>query len=319
MHDKKLIFAICALILVACSESKKKKSLVTSEKQSGSLVLKMEHKPLLSYKYETNYPPIGVDSSYKRSGYIHPLRTPAGKVLTRIQPEDHYHHYGIWNPWTHTLYDGDTIDFWNLKKGEGTVRFAKFKEILDNGYTALHEHVVLKDNKNEVALNEWQTVKITPSEDPSTYTVDLTFTYECATDKPFLILEYRYAGFGWRATEEWTNKNSEILASNGKTRVDADGSTARWCLVQGTLGNEYGGALMLSHPNNFNHPEPLRIWPVDQYDRGDVFACFCTTKNTNWLFEPGKTYTLNYQLVVFDGKLDAEKSEQYWQQFAKTE
>jgi len=56
---------------------------------------------LLQYNFGITMPPAGINEAYKRSGYIHPLYTPHGQVLTRIQPPDHYHHYGIWNPWTH--------------------------------------------------------------------------------------------------------------------------------------------------------------------------------------------------------------------------
>jgi hypothetical protein len=79
----------------------------------------------------------------------------------------------------------------------------------------------------------------------------------------------------------------------------------------------YGGALMLSHPENYNHPEPLRVWPEDQYGRGDLFVNFATTKTTDWTFEPGKTYTLKYQLIVYDGKMEVASAEQAWNQFAK--
>jgi hypothetical protein len=70
---------------------------------------------LLTYQFKTVYPPFGQDTNYKRSGFIHPLYTPHGQVLTRNQPPDHYHHYGIWNHWTHTANEGDTFDFWNIK------------------------------------------------------------------------------------------------------------------------------------------------------------------------------------------------------------
>ena len=93
---------------------------------NGTLIFRAGNKDLLSYQYKTVYPPAGQDTNYKRSGFIHPLYTPHGQVLTRIQPPDHYHHYGIWNPWTHTLFENDTVDFWNIKGRQGTVRFAKF-------------------------------------------------------------------------------------------------------------------------------------------------------------------------------------------------
>jgi hypothetical protein len=33
----------------------------------------------------------------------------------------------------------------------------------------------------------------------------------------------------------------------------------------------------------------------------DVFVNFAPTKNKDWLLEPGKSYTLKYRLVVFNG------------------
>lgn len=80
------------------------------------LTIQSGNTKLLKYQFNTVYPPAGIDTNFKRSGFIHPLYTPHGQVLTSIQPPDHYHHYGIWNPWTHTVFEKDTIDFWNLKK-----------------------------------------------------------------------------------------------------------------------------------------------------------------------------------------------------------
>jgi hypothetical protein len=107
-----------------------------------------------------------------------------------------------------------------------------------------------------------------------------------------------------------------VLTSEGKTRKDADGSTARWCIVQGEIDNDYAGVVMMSYPTNYNFPEPLRIWPENQYDRGDMFANFCPTKNMDWLINPRKNYSLKYRLLVFNGRIDKEKAESAWQYFA---
>jgi len=280
---------------------------------------------LLTYQFKTVYPPAGQDTNYKRSGFIHPLYTPHGQVLTRIQPPDHYHHYGIWNAWTHTFFEGDTVDFWNIKGKQGTVRFAKFTSKISNEkyaeYTALQEHVVFKKDKTEkVALNEWQTVRVyDPVKDGDYYVVDITSKMECASQSPLLIVAYRYAGFGWRATEYWDKNNSEMLTSEGRTRDNTDNTKGRWIVVYGSLpDNDEGGIVMLSHPTNYNHPEPMRIWDKKQNGgRGDVFASFAPTKDKDWLLEPGKTYTLKYRLVVFNGKFDAVKAEKQWKAFAK--
>ena len=139
----------------------------------------------------------------------------------------------------------------------------------------------------------------------------------CATESPFLILEYRYAGMGWRTTGYWDNNNCEVLTSEGKTRKDTDGSRAKWCIVQGALpDNEQGGVAFLSYPANYNFPEPMRIWTLNTNVRGDMFFSFAPTKDRNWLLEPGKTYVLKYRMVVFNGKFDAARAEAAWQYYA---
>jgi hypothetical protein len=294
-------------------------SSMLASRNDAAIVIKADGKNLLQYNFKTVYPPAGVDSAYRRSAFIHPLWSPQGQVLTRIQPPDHYHHYGIWNPWTHILFEGDTLDLWNLNKKEGTVRFADFTSVNEGPvfaeYSALHEHVALKSNKENVILNEVQSVRIYKP-DENHYAADISIRMQCATPSPVLILAYRYAGLGWRTTEQWTKDNSEVLTSEGKTRKDADGSRARWCLVQGLTDNVNAGVLMMSSPENYSHPEPLRIWPENQYDRGDMFANFNPTKERDWLLEPGKTYVLRYRFIVFNGPFTREKAEQAWQHFA---
>jgi len=298
---------------------------MAAEDKDGALTIMAGNKSLLRYYHKTVYPPAGIDTNYKRSAFIHPLWTPHGQELTRIQPEDHYHHYGIWNPWTHTVFEKDTIDFWNIKGKTGTVRFAKFNEVTNgpvySEFEALHEHVVFKkDGSEKVALNELQKVRVYhPGEKGDYYIVDITSTLTCASASPLLIVTYRYGGFGWRGTEFWDKNNSEMLTSEGKTRDNTDGTKARWCIIQGSLpGNESGGAVMMSHPANYNHPEPLRIWDKNANGgRGDMFANFAPTKDKDWLLEPGKTYVLKYRLVVFNGKFDAAKAESAWGYFAQ--
>lgn len=286
----------------------------------GVLTITSPEKNLLSYQFETMYPPAGVDSAFARSGFIHPLWSPHGQELTRVQPKDHYHHYGIWNPWTHVLYEGDTVDFWNLGRKQGTVRFADFG-LSTTGtvfaeYKARHEHVVFRKDAEEVALNELQTVRIYNPGDGDYYIVDFEFDMSCATESPVKLLEYRYGGFGWRTTGEWNNKNSSVLSSEGKTRKDADGTNARWCIVQGEVGGDHAGVVMMSYPSNYNHPEPLRIWPENQYGRGDMFANFSPTKDKDWLLEPGENYVLKYRLIVFNGNFTKEQADAAWESYA---
>jgi hypothetical protein len=289
----------------------------------GSLTIVANQKNLLRYNFKTMYPPKGVDTAFKRSGFIHPFWTPHGQALTRINAPDHYHHFGLWNPWTHVLFEGEMIDFWNLKDRKGTVRFASFTALSEGpvyaGYQTLHEHIAFKKNgEKKVALNELQTVRIyQPENNADYYIMDITIQLNCASDSPVILKEYRYGGLGWRATEKWNKDNSETLTSEGKNRKEADGSKARWVIVQGSLDQDYGGAVMMSYPSNYNYPEPLRIWPENSNGRGDVYANFSPTKDKDWPLEKGKDYVLKYRFLVYNGKYDNAKAEAAWQNFAE--
>lgn len=295
---------------------------ITATANDGELTIRNGSQQLLQYVYKTVYPPAGIDTAYRRSGFIHPLWSPHGQVLTRIQAPDHYHHYGIWDPWTHVLYKGDTVDFWNLKDRKGTVRFAKFTSVVSGPvfaqYATVQEHVAFqKGGGEEVALNELQTVRVyRPAAGEDYYLFDLTIQLNCATPDPVRLLAYRYGGVGWRATPEWNKDNSEVLTSEGKTRKEADGSKARWCIVQGAVGGDYAGAEMISYPGNYNYPEPLRVWPDSMNGRGDMYANFSPTKDIDWPLIPGRDYVLRYRWAVFNGHFTKEKAESAWQYFA---
>jgi hypothetical protein len=298
------------------------KAHLTAERDEKAIVLRDSGKDLWQYNHAVAEVPEGVDKAFERSGFVHPFYSPGGKRLTRVQPPDHYHHYGLWNPWTRALYKGDTVDFWNLKDGQGTVRYANTINTINGavftGYEVLHEHVVFKNRQEpEVAMVETQGTRIfaIPG-DEDYYLADISISLNPSSADEVVLLEYRYGSLGWRTTEKWDRYNSEVLTSEGLGRVEADGSLATWCIVQGEIDEEYAGVVMMSHPVNYNHPEPLRIWPIDMYDRGDMYANFAPTKNKDWVIKPGQKHVLSYRFLVSSRKLKAEEAAQSWKFFA---
>jgi len=300
------------------------KSGISVVQNNGALNLFSGEKPILSYQIETVNPPKGVSPLFKRSAFLHPVYSPGGEMLTRIQAPDHYHHYGIWNPWTLTFIGKREVDFWNLYKGQGTVRFAGLISQVEGpvytGFKSLQEHVDFGAvGADAVAMNELFDVRVWNINNQR-YMFDYVSTLNTPLDSGILLAAYRYGGgIGWRATEKWTKDNSSVLTSEGKTRKDADGSNARWCIVDGESGTKEGssGILFLSFPANRMHPEPMRVWPMDANGgRGDMFFEFCPIRHKDWMIEQGNDYTLKYRLIIFDGKMTAEEAENYWQAFA---
>lgn len=291
--------------------------------EDGTLRITEMGKNVLQYNYKTVYPPHGVDTIFKRSGFIHPLWSPDGHVLTRINPPDHRHHVGIWNPWTHVLFEGKTVDFWNLGEKQGTVRFAKLISKTEGpvygGFKALQEHVVLKDSpirEGQVALDEVWDIRVYDI-GPGIWLWDFTSSLNCATSNPVTLEKYRYGGFGFRAAPDWNNKNSKVLTSAGKTRIDADATRARWCMIDGDIDGGHSGILFMDYPTNYNFPEPMRVWPVDANGRGDVFFSFSPTRDMDWHLAPDKDYVLKYRMLVYEGTISPEQAENAWKAFTQ--
>lgn len=314
-------------ITYSLRKSAKQKTTESSEievlKEKGNLIIKSKGKNILQYNLKEAPLPDGVSDIYNRAGYIYPLWSPKGEVLTRIQPPDHYHHVGIWNPWTHTKYKGKVIDFWNLNKGEGTIKPSSIISTASNdlygGFKVLHDHIDLNGmtpEGREIALKEEWNVRVWNIAEDA-WLIDFISTMNCATDSALTITEYRYQGFGFRATEKWNDKTAKLLTSEGKDKEDGNSTRARWCDVNGISEFGTSGVLFITHPSNYNYPEPIRIWPVGaNKGKENVFFNFNPSMDRDWVLEPGNDYQLKYRMFVYDGKIDASKAEQLWQDFA---
>ena len=282
-------------------------------------------KKVLTYQTVKEPVPQGVKEAFSKSGFIHPISSPSGQVLSRVQPKDHYHHYGIWGPWTRATISGREVDFWNLGDEKGRVDFSHvLSKKVAGGAAELNvrqNHIDLKAPESErLAIEEDLRIKLKPA-DKGRYMVDYTTTIFTKIPGGILLDDYRYGGgIGFRATEVWGDDNSTILTSEGHDRKTADGTEAKWIIVKGKTDSSEGqsGILFLSHNTNKAHPEPLRVWPVGQYNgKGNVFIEFCPIRHESWELQPKKRYSLKYRMIVFDGDLTAEEAEAYWRAFVK--
>ncbi|MDX2246347.1 MAG: ThuA domain-containing protein [Bacteroidia bacterium] len=298
---------------------------ITVKNNSGFTLFETNGKKILQYQYEEVAEPEGKNPLYRRGGFIHPLWTPAGEVLTRIQPSDHYHHYGIWNPWTRTTFQGRSIDFWNLYEGQGTVR-PQSRPTVQSGpvygqVSAVHEHIDLMAPHPSgalTALSENWDIRVWNT-DPGNkiWLVDFVSKLHCATDSPLKIDAYRYQGFGFRGTAKWDDQTATLLTSEGKNKTDGNATRARWCDVNGVSVAGTSGILFMTHPTNYNFPEQLRIWPTGTNNgKENVFFNFNPAQEQDWIIKPGKEYVLNYRMMIYDGKITPETAEQYWNDFA---
>ena len=290
-------------------------------KHDKFLDIQARGRKVLRYNYAPVPPPEGKDPLYTRSAFIHPLWSPKGAVLTNIHPADHIHHLGIWMPWTHTKFEGKAVDFWNLAQGQGTVRFVKFLSTTSGpvfgGFKAEHEHVALQTAQGEkVVLRETWDVRVynTGRANKNSWLIDFVSRQTCVADSPLHQEKYRYGGFGFRAAAEWTGDRSAYLTSEGKTGEDGHATRARWCDTSGQIDKDWQGITFYSHPENFQHPEPMRIWPPNMKQ---VFFNWAPSQATDWEMKPGVEHVFRYRLYVHEGKVNVDRVEQVWDNYAK--
>jgi hypothetical protein len=182
------------------------------------------------------------------------------------------------------------------------------------GFRATQLHVVLP-KPEKLAMLEFLEV-IAYDGNGAEQVWDYNSTLRCGSRSPITLLEYRYGGgFAIRGAAEWNNENSAVLTSEGKTRKDADNTHGRWFKIAGALNGGKGGLLVLSAPDNFNSPQPVRIWP-EKDQNGQVFAMFSPTKDRDWELTPGNVYPQKYRVITFDGDLTAAQAEAYYNDYA---
>jgi len=312
------------------TRGKKSPGILSINRNDSSLVISKEDKALFHYRYSIMPAPSGQSKLFERSGFIHPLYSPSGEVLTWAQPPDHYHHLGLWNPWTRVSWKGKLTDFWNLGSGQGTVRFREFVSgeagPVYAEFSAMQDHVAFipprktdfpeADSSREIiVMEEKWTVRVWNINDG--YLLDFTSLIKNLMDEPISLDAYRYGGgIGYRATPEWNSSNSAIMTSEGKTRADGDATRARWCWISGDLKGKHTGLLFMSDPGNYDFPEPMRIWPENSNGVGHQYFEFTPIREKAWILEPGKWYSQKYRIWVREGELSPDEAEQQWLQFS---
>ncbi len=271
---------------------------------------------VLHYQAEkSELPRADLEPIYRRGGYIHPVVTPGGTVITDDYPRNHKHHHGIWFPWTNTIFEGRKPDFWNMGKGTGTVEFtglhSQWSGPVHAGFSSSHQFVDLIAKPKKVALTETWRVQVYAT-GKAYHLFELESVQRCAGGSKIQFPQYRYGGLGFRGHGDWDGKeNCFYLTANGESdRIKGHATRARWCHVGGRTGGKLGGIGVLCHPGNFRFPQPMRIHP------SEPFFNFAPSQTGDWEIKPGEEYVSRYRFVVTDGKPDAALLERLWRDYA---
>lgn len=287
-------------------------SLVTNPQ---NLTIHSNNQQVLSYFHGENDPPDHYPGYYRRGGYIHPVHTPSGTVVTNHLDPNHSHHFGIWSAWTNTRFEGRTPDFWNVHGESGRVDIdtlvATWAGDIHAGFRSRKRFIDLSAPEPVTALNEEWEVRVyrTPA-DPEVHLFDLTVTQTVNTARPIVLPEHHYGGVGLRGHRDWNDpENCHWLTSDGLGR-DGHATRARWAHMGGLSDGSPAGIAVLGHPANFRAPQTMRIHP-------DMpFFNFAPTQLGEMAIEPGSPLVSRYRFVTYDGEPDPEMLDRLWNDYA---
>jgi len=285
---------------------------------ASALHIRADGRSVIDFRLRAEPSRAGIAPGFLRAGYIHPVFTPSGRIVTDDYPDDHPHQHGIFFAWTKTEFEGRHPDFWNMGDGTGAVELEKVEDVHSGAekatFKARLRHVDLSGSQRKTALNElWEVTVYRAVPRMARYAMfDIVSTQECASASPLILPDYRYGGIGIRGHRDWRAKaNVSFLTSEGKDRIAGDDTTARWCSIGGRVDGQPAGLAALSHPGNFRAPQPLRIHPDDPYFN------FSPSKRGQWEIVPGRPYVSRYRFVAYDGEVNAAELNRLWDDYAK--
>jgi len=257
---------------------------------------------------------------FKASAFIHPLCTPTGFELTRIQPADHLHHLGVWWPWKLLEVDGRKHVCWEMQQGEGhhlAVAARVVDKSADQVLLALeNRHDIKNADGYRAVLKETTQLRFSRSGSDA-YQLDIRIDQQPVEGCKVIVANYRYSGFSWRGLEGWNKDNSRMRTSEGKGRDDANHTPARWVMVDGGRPDGRATMLMMSAAGmNGGNAELLRVWD-SKSDNGAPFINFNPVVNKSLPLDDPAVATRRYRLLVADREIKPEEAEKLWQAWAK--
>jgi len=278
--------------------------------------------PMLSYQMKAAPVPEGTPPIFSHGAHIHPVYSPAGRLVTGNHPPDHPHHRGIWMAWTKTHFEGRSPDFWNMGKDKsgkltGEVRFGELQKQwsgpVQAGFISTHLHLDHTSGAEKKVLDEKWTLKTYPDQKTpeAVRRFDLTSVQKTVGTEPLMLPQYHYGGLGVRGNRAWDAENAVImLTSEGDDRKTGDGKSARWVYIGGQVEGAQTGILILEHPQNFRFPQPLRLNPKNPQ------LSIAPSQQGDWAIKQGEEYISRYRFVILDGKPDKARFEGLWEDYA---
>lgn len=281
-------------------------SQVVCKETEAHLVVTCDGRHVLTY-HKTASVPDEVDPKYARSGFIHPLSTPSGRVLTDDYPVPHHaHQHGVFFAWKSASLRGKKLNFW--EPGRDTVRHEKVIDILNEDAVAGFRVALLHASGAEPVIREIWTVKVSGENG----WIDFTSEQRCVAGSPLTIERFHYGGMAVRGSRQWFKdahtesgkgatkdefvEASTLLTDQGFTQANGNHSRPKWVCMSGPVNGAAVFLTMIPHPSNFRYPQHVRLHPEMPY------FCFIPTVEQPFRLQPDELWVSRYRIVVGDGE-----------------
>jgi hypothetical protein len=292
---------------------------VKVEKKENGLLVKVRNKPVFFYHTKEAKPPPDSPAYYRRSGFIHPLYSPSGKILTDDFPAGHAHQHAIFTAWTSTTYKKTSVDFWNQHSRKGTVEHDDDQRIETIQGPVISQIKVFLSHKShqfgEVLKEKW-TLTIYPSD--KYFLFDLESEQQNTSTDTLFLNKYHYGGLGFRGSKHWNSEDHanfksawNILTSEGLKDSSANASHARWVDAWGKIDDAVVGTTVFNHPSNFRYPQALRVHPVMPY------WAYSPVVDGPFYIAPGASYKAKFRYYVHEGQSSPETIESLFKSWAQ--
>ncbi|MBP83912.1 MAG: hypothetical protein CMO61_08695 [Verrucomicrobiales bacterium] len=266
-------------------------------------------RPVLTYNKVPTEEALNHEPHFIRSGYIHPLYTPSGRIVTGDYPADHKHQHALFFAWTKTKFEKRGPEFWNQKLKAGRISFVKVVEgSIKSGnkfgsFSVEHlwEDLTAPDGPVPVLKEIWKVSVFNEEAGPNMFEIEST--QEMIGDKLLLVEQHHYGGMAIRGPDSWlidkkdTTLLGTMLTSEGLGRIEGNHSRPEWVAMSGPVQkNEIAGVAVIPDKGNFRHPQWVRLHPNKPY------FVFSPIVEKSFQIKPGEPYVSKFRYLVFDGE-----------------
>ena len=301
------------------------------EETDQAVTIRQSGNTMLVYNKQAPQVPDGIDPVFARTGFLHPVASPSGRIVTDVYPFDHAHQSGIFAAWVRTKWNDREIDFWNLAGGTGRVLHQRvirtFSTNASLGFETDLIHRAEKSPVVDILRERWKLTAFVT--DGSYHVFDIETTQTALTDKPLVVQKYHYGGMAFRGQTRWLTDNDDDAKKNidatneaaskrlrepnsflndlGSDRIKGNHEHARWVSFTGQIDGQPVTITILSHRDNFRSPQPARIHPTKPY------FVFSPCVDDEFVIDGDHPFFSRYRFIITDARADAAWLNEQWE------